>query len=91
MKRITVALLLVITFGAGLTGQAPVPTVSELDSAKIDRATAQLENYALKIQILQAEQAALRASTQAFVDSLKKPGFTLTRTEKGWVYVVEKK
>lgn len=74
---------------------APVvaaPVVSELDALKLDKLVLADENVRLRIAQAQQELSRLQSEAQAYVQTLQKPGYTLTRDERGaWVYVAAKK
>lgn len=57
-----------------------VPTLSELDAARLDRAV-------LRIEVLQLHLQARQAEATALVQSLERDGFSLHRLPDGtWAY-----
>jgi len=68
------------------------PTMSELDALKLDKIVLSMENAQLQIVQLQTTLKEMQGQAQSFVQSLQKPGFNLTRNDKGaWVYMVAEK
>lgn len=74
------------------TPTVAAPVVSELDALKLDKLVLADENVRLRIAQAQQELSRLQSEAQAYVQTLQKPGYTLTRDERGaWVYVAAKK
>ena len=105
MKKLYVALTFIIlmfvaclAFGqeakvAKPEAQRPEPTLTVEQAQTLDLAIAKIENYDLKIKLLEQERDTIKAAAQQYLESLKREGYSLTRTPAGkWEYVkVERK
>ncbi len=86
MKRIGIALVAAVVLATALLAQAPVataPVLSELDALKVAKFYTDRENLVLQIQVLEAQ-------VRPYLQSLARPGYTLSRGQDGtWRYVAE--
>lgn len=66
---------------------APAPELTEAQRLQLRVLELQIENLRLQAALAQAQLDAQLREGSAFVTSLQREGFTLTRGEKGWAYV----
>jgi hypothetical protein len=70
--------------------ESVVPTVGELDGLKLDKVVLSIENLQLKLTQGKAELEKMDADARAYVATLQKPGYQLTKDQQGkWIYQVE--
>lgn len=70
----------------------PEPTLTVEQTKTLDLAVARIENYDLKIKLLEQERDIVRGAAQQFLNTLKVEGYNLTRTPDGkWAYEKVKK
>lgn len=89
MKYFVSILVLLVTVGA--TAQTAAPSLNAEQLAKIDAFESRIEASQLQISNAQMRLEKTVREAQTYLQSLKKDGYTLQRTDKGWEYVVEEK
>jgi hypothetical protein len=83
-----VVALLAVTVTAQDTA---APTLAAEALLRLQNFELRAENIALKQAQLQADLAALQAEANDYAQTLKRPGYTLTRNERGaWSYAPTK-
>ena len=90
MTRAVVVLALLRGFVASTRAQAPAtpapPVLTEAQAMQIRLLEMQTENAQLKVALAQAQLDAVAREGAAYLSSLQRDGFTLTRGERGWSY-----
>ncbi len=99
MKSLIIGLLFVAFLGTALGQEATVaqpaakrPELSKESIQILDLAITRIENYDLKIKLLEQERDTVKGAAQQYLESLKLDGYNLVRTPQGkWEYVQVKK
>lgn len=95
--RLAILLLFLstLTFAQEATVAKPGAKRPELAKEQVqilDLAVTRIENYDLKIKLLEQERDTIRGAAQQFLESLKVEGYSLVRTPQGkWEYVDAKR
>lgn len=91
VTRAVVVLAILLGFVASTRAQAPAtpapPVLTEAQTMQIRLLEVQTENAQLKVALAQAQLDAIAREGAAYLSSLQRDGFTLTRGERGWSYV----
>lgn len=96
MRTLTVTLaLLLLMFISALGQEATVaqpeakrPELSKEAVQTLELAIARIENYELKIKMLEQERDTVKGAAQQFLETLKITGYNLVRNGQGkWEYV----
>lgn len=91
MTRFLIALGLVLGLLAVARAQAPetpaAPTLTEAQAQAIRVLELRTENAQLRVALAQAQLDVVTREGAAYLTSLARDGFTLTRSERGWTYV----
>lgn len=86
--RAVLSTLLVLSLVAGARAQAPAaPELTEAQRLQLRLIETQVENAQLRLTLAQAQLDAVSREGAAYITSLAREGFTLTRGERGWTYV----
>lgn len=91
VARTVLLALLVLGGVASTSAQAPTapapPVLTEAQAMQIRLLEVQTENAQLKVALAQAQLDAIAREGAAYLSSLQRDGYTLTRGERGWAYV----
>lgn len=68
---------------------AQVPTLTESQAVQLRVLEIQTENAQLKVALAQAQLDAVVREGSAYLATLQRDGYTLSRTDRGWTYTAK--